>query len=72
MLYAEAAREAKRRGYSRIITYILETEDGTTLKAVGWNKETKTRGGSWNTPSRARVDKAPTCRKWRYSKQLAA
>lgn len=72
MLYAAAAKEAKRRGFSKVITYVLETEDGTTLKAVGWDRETKTKGGSWNRPSRARIDKAPTCRKWRYGKQFAA
>lgn len=70
MLYGAAAKEAKRRGYLRIITYILETEAGDTLKAVGWDREQKTKGGSWNRPGRARTDKAPICRKWRYGKHL--
>lgn len=70
MLYGAAAREAKRRGYERIITYTLETEPGTTLRAAGWTRETKTKGGSWNRPSRAREDTAPTCRKWRWAREL--
>jgi hypothetical protein len=72
MLYAAAAKEAKRRGFAKVITYILETEAGDTLKAVGWDRETRTKGGSWNRPGRARTDKAPICRKWRYGKMLAA
>ncbi len=68
MLYGAAAREAKRRGFEKIITYTLETEDGTTLRAVGWDPEHRTRGGSWNRPSRAREDKAPTCRKIRWAR----
>lgn len=70
MLYGAAAREAKRRGFSRIITYTLEGELGTTLKAAGWLEDGKTKGGTWNRPSRARKDKAPTCRKVRWARQL--
>lgn len=69
-LYGEAAREAKRRGLRRIITYTLETEDATSLKAVGWDPEHKTRGGSWNRPSRSREKTAPTCPKIRWAKEL--
>lgn len=69
-LYARAARIAKEMGYDRIITYILESESGTSLKASGWNYECMTDGGSWNRPSRERVDKVPICRKKRYAKNL--
>lgn len=71
-LYGWAAREAKRRGYRRIITYTLESEPGTSLIAAGWTIEARTKGGSWNTPSRPRVDKAPTEPKVRWGRQLAA
>lgn len=54
-LYSRAARIAKEMGYKRIITYILESEPGTSLKASGWRKEADTKGRSWNTPSRPRV-----------------
>lgn len=70
MLYAAAAREAKRRGFARIITYLLETESGTSVEAAGWKREARTKGGSWNRPSRGRTDSAPTCRKWRYAREL--
>lgn len=35
-LYAAAARKAKREGYSKIITFILQSEPGTSLRAAGW------------------------------------
>lgn len=35
-LYGACARIAKEFGYKRIITYTLETEPGTSLKASGW------------------------------------
>lgn len=70
MLYGEAAREAKRRGFQKIITYTLESEAGTGLKACGWDPAHVTAGGSWNTPSRPRKDTAPTCPKVRWEKEL--
>lgn len=36
MLYAAAWRAARAMGYRRLITYILDTENGTSLKASGW------------------------------------
>lgn len=54
-LYSRAARIAKEMGYKKIITYILETESGTSLKASGWHLEADNVGGSnWNVPSRPR------------------
>lgn len=41
MLYGWAAREAKKRGYQKIITYLRDDEDGTTLKAAGWYIEAR-------------------------------
>ena len=35
-LYGAAARAAKALGYRRIITYTLDTEPGTSLRAAGW------------------------------------
>ena len=70
-LYGACKRAAKALGYSRIITYILESEDGTSLKASGWNYSYTTVGKSWNSPSRQRVDKAPTCNKKLYEVVLS-
>lgn len=69
-MYGAAAREAKRRGFKKIITYTLESESGVSLKAAGWIAEAKTKGGMWNTPSRERQDKGPTCRKIRWAREL--
>ena len=70
LLYGAAAREAKRRGFERIITYTLEDEPATALRAVEWTAAATIRGGSWNRPSRAREDTAPTGRKIRWEKEL--
>lgn len=55
-LYSRAARIAKEMGYKKIITYILENENGTSLKASGWKLEVENVGGKngWNVPSRPR------------------
>lgn len=54
-LYSRAARIAKEMGYKKIITYILESENGVSLKASGWQLEAENVGGSdWNVPSRPR------------------
>jgi len=54
-LYSRAARIAKEMGYQKIITYILESENGASLRASGWHKEAGgVGGGSWDTPSRPR------------------
>lgn len=54
-LYSRAARIAKEMGYSKIITYILDSEDGTSLIASGWQLEESDVGGNdWNVPSRPR------------------
>lgn len=67
-LYGRAARIAKEMGYGRIITYILDSESGTSLKAAGWIKDGDTSGGNWNCASRPRKTTAPTCKKQRWIK----
>ncbi len=62
-LYGAAWRAAKALGYKRLITYILDSEPGTTLTASGWKCLGVRGGGSWNTPSRPRVDKHPLQKK---------
>lgn len=48
-LYGAAARMAKKEGYQKIITFILQSEPGTSLRAAGWICEAKKAGGlSWN------------------------
>lgn len=62
-LYSLARRAAFEMGYNRIVTYILESEPGTSLKASGWKFVGLTKGGSWDRPSRGRDDKHPLERK---------
>ena len=48
-LYSACARIAKELGYDKIITYILESETGHSLKATGWECEAKGVGGkAWS------------------------
>ncbi|ABM97003.1 hypothetical protein Mpe_B0228 (plasmid) [Methylibium petroleiphilum PM1] len=70
LAYGWAAREAKRRGAHRIITYTLVTEPGTSLRAAGWIPEARVRGRSWNTPSRPREDRMEIVDKIRWSRTL--
>lgn len=69
-LYARAANAARELGFKRIITYILDSEPGTTLKAAGWHLDGETKGREWTCPSRPRQTTAPTCDKQRWSKKL--
>lgn len=70
MLYGFAAREARRRGFSRIITYTLEEEPGTSLRAAGWREDGLTKGGSWSRDGRPRSDAGPLGRKTRWCRDL--
>lgn len=63
MLYAACWRIAREMGYRKLITYILETEPGTSLKAAGWRLIGERGGGSWSRNSRPRVDKHPLQKK---------
>ena len=71
-------------GFRKIITYILQSEPGITMKAIGWNIEEPNAGGGqngWNMPSRPRIfrqetlfgeviENYPTEKKIRYAKLL--
>lgn len=56
-LYAAAERATRALGYFGLQTFILDTEPGSSLKAVGWQKTGSTTGKSWSVPSRPRVDR---------------
>ncbi len=70
MLYAACWRAARAMGYRRLITYILDTEPGTSLTAAGFTCIGKCGGGLWSCPSRPRVDKHPTQMKLRWEVTL--
>ena len=47
ILYAAAARAARHMGFTRIQTFILAAEPGTSLKASGWVSEGPAGGNPW-------------------------
>ena len=56
LLYGAAARAAKALGWTRIITYTLASEPGTSLRASGWMREAELAARpTWDCRSRARV-----------------
>lgn len=62
-----AIREAKKRGYARVISYTLGDEPGGSLKAVGFVESGQSRGGGWSRPSRRREpDRHPVTAKRRW------
>lgn len=68
ILYGTCARVAKEMGFSKIQTYILESEPGTSLKASGWVNEGEAGGGEgWHSRD-GRRDDQPTERKQRWAK----
>ena len=46
-LYGAACRAAAAMGYRRAITYTLEDEPGTSLRASGFTEDGQTKGGEW-------------------------
>jgi len=47
MLYSAAWRAARAMGYKRLVTYILDTENGASLRASGWKCVGKAGGFRW-------------------------
>lgn len=66
MLYGAAWRAARAMGYRRVITYTLDEEPGTSLRAAGYRVVGQTRAESWNRESRPRVDLYPQQAKLRW------
>lgn len=56
-LYGACVRVAKDMGYKKVITYILNTEDGASCRSANFTLGAENvGGGSWNSPSRPRRD----------------
>lgn len=66
MLYAASWRAAKAMGYRKLVTYILESESGTSLKAAGWKCVGKAGGLRWTGERRPEVDLYPAQMKLRF------
>ena len=79
-LYAACIKAARALGAKRIITYTLESEDGASLKASGFDYEGLCGGGHWNigktrpyTEQESLFDakkKQPECKKKKWVKVL--
>lgn len=70
MLYGAAARAARAIGYRKIITYTLDTEDGTSIRAAGWTCAGRAGGLRWTGQRRPATDLCPAQMKLRYEKTL--
>lgn len=66
MLYGAAWRVARAMGYRKLITYTLAEEGGASLRAAGFRCIGAAGGGSWNCPSRPRIDTHPMQQKLRW------
>lgn len=66
MLYAAAWRAARAMGYRKLITYILDTEPGTSLRAAGWKCVGQAGGLRWTGRRRPEVDLCPAQMKLRW------
>ncbi len=69
-LYGAAARAAKALGYTKIVTYILDTESGVSLRASGWTCAGRAGGKYWTGRRRQAEQKYPAQMKLRYEKNL--
>ena len=69
MLYAAAWRAARAMGYKRIVTYILESENGASLRASGWKCVGQAGGLRWTGKRRPEVDLYPAQMKIRFEKE---
>ena len=69
-LYGAAARAAKAMGYRKIITYILNTEDGASLRAAGWTCAGLAGGKEWTGRRKPSKPLYPAQMKYRYEKIL--
>ena len=69
-MVSAAARAAKVLGYHRIVTYILDTENGSSLKAAGYTCEGRAGGLEWNgAKAPKQADQYPRQMKTRWVKK---
>ena len=70
MLYGACARIAKNMGYDKIITYILKSENGASLKASNYICEGEAGGEIWTGKRSGRDNGVPKEKKTRWVKYL--
>lgn len=65
MLYGYACRWAKKMGYSRVVTFTLQTELGSSCKAAGFVLEAENVGGvGWGNRKGRRVQPLNPKKRW--------
>ena len=69
-LYAAAWRAARAMGYRKIVTYILDTESGASLRAAGWKCVGLAGGKRWTGSRRPAADLYPAQMKYRYEQSI--
>lgn len=68
MLYAAAWRAARAMGYHRLVTYILESENGASLRAAGWQCMGQAGGLKWTGNRCPKKELYPAEMKIRFEK----
>ena len=68
-LYGAAWRAARALGYRKIVTYILDTESGASLRAAGWKCVGQAGGLRWTGTRRPEVDLCPAQMKIRFERE---
>lgn len=66
LLYSAAWRAARAMGYKKMVTYVLQSESGTSLKASGWKLIGEAGGGKWDRATRPRIDEQNTEMKLKF------
>ena len=56
-------------GYKRVVTYILDTENGASLRAAGWKCVGQAGGLRWTGTRRPEVDLCPAQMKIRFERE---
>lgn len=68
MLYGACCRIAKEMGYEKVITYILQSENGSSLKASNFKCEGLAGGVNWTGKRNKQNSKTPSELKTRWVK----
>lgn len=69
-LYGAACRAAKAMGYTRVVTYILQSEPGTSLKASGFVCEGTAGGLEWTGKRKPKKQTYPKEMKTRWVRKI--
>lgn len=64
--YSALVKAGRALGYRRFVTYTLQSEPGTSLRAANFEDDGLTDGGEWSRPSRKRnpAEQSGSKRRW--------